>query len=95
MEKVLAIIFATLAGISTSIEAFLNGELGKSTTALVATFISLLIGTLFFFINICVTGNLNELLNVRSINPNLFLGGILGGLVIYFTVKAIPNLGVS
>ncbi len=95
MEKVLAIIFATLAGISTSIEAFLNGELGKSTTALVATFISLLIGTLFFFINICVTGNLNELLNVRSINPKLFLGGILGGLVIYFTVKDIPNLGVS
>ncbi|WP_317911010.1 DMT family transporter, partial [Clostridioides difficile] len=25
----------------------------------------------------------------------LLLGGIFGGLIIYFTVKAIPNLGVS
>ena len=95
MENILAIIFATLAGISTSIEAFVNGELGKNTTALVATFISLLSGTIFFFINICISGNLNELSSFKNINPKLLLGGVLGGLVIYFTVKAIPNLGVS
>lgn len=95
MENILAIIFATLAGVSTTLEAFINGELGKNTTALVATFISLLVGTIFFLINICVSGNLNELLSFKNINPKLLLGGILGGIVIYFTVKAIPNLGVS
>jgi len=95
MENILAIIFATLAGVSTSLEAFINGELGKNTTALIATFISLLVGTIFFFISICIIGNLNQLLSLKNINPKLLLGGVLGGLVIYFTVKAIPNLGVS
>ena len=57
MKNIFAIIFATLAGVSTSLEAFINGELGKNTTALVATFISLVVGTIFFFINICLTGN--------------------------------------
>ena len=93
--NILAIIFATLAGVSTALEAFINGELGKNTTALIATFISLLVGTIFFFINICVTGNLKILSNFNDINPKLLIGGILGGLVIYFTVKAVPNLGVS
>jgi len=95
MENILAIIFATLAGVSTSLEAFINGELGKNTTALIATFISLLVGTIFFFISICIIGNLNQLLSLKNINPKLLLGGVLGGLVIYFTVKAMPNLGVS
>ena len=35
MKNIFAIIFATLAGVSTSLEAFINGELGKNTTALV------------------------------------------------------------
>ena len=30
-----------------------------------------------------------------GINPKLLFGGILGGLVIYFTTKSVPNLGVS
>ena len=93
--SIISIIFAILAGVSTALEAFINGELGKNTTALIATFISLLIGTIFFFISICVTGNLKTLYSFNNINPKLLLGGILGGLVIYFTVKAIPNLGVS
>lgn len=93
--NIISIIFASLAGVSTALEAFINGELGKNTTALIATFISLLVGTIFFFISICVTGNLKTLYSFNNINPKLLLGGILGGLVIYFTVKAIPNLGVS
>ena len=95
MKNIFAIIFATLAGVSTALEAFINGELGKNTTALVATFISLLVGTIFFFINICVTGNLKTLASFDGINPKLLFGGILGGLVIYFTTKSVPNLGVS
>ena len=95
MENIFAIIFATLVGVSTALEAFINGELGKNTTALVATFISLVVGTIFFFINICVTGNLKTLASFDGINPKLLFGGILGGLVIYFTTKSVPNLGVS
>ena len=95
MSNIGAILFAILAGSSTALEAFINGELGKNTTALIATFISLVVGAIFFLISILVTGDLKTLTNINHINPKLLLGGILGGLVIYFTVRAIPNLGVS
>lgn len=87
--------FAVLAGLSTTLEAFFNGELEKNTTALVATFISLFVGTLFFLISILISGDFKELINVGPIKPVLLLGGIFGGLIIYCTVKAIPSLGVS
>ena len=90
-----AIIFAVLAGISTTLEAFFNGELEKNTTALAATFISLVIGSLFFLMSILVTGSFKDLLKIGNVNPILLLGGIFGGLIIYFTVRAIPTLGVS
>ena len=95
MTKLWAIIFALLAGGSTALEAFINGELGKSTTALVATFISLTVGAIFFLASIIVTGDLKCLVSINGFNYKLLLGGVFGGLIIYFTVNAIPNLGVS
>ena len=95
MSNIVAIMFAVLAGLSTTLEAFFNGELEKNTSALIATFISLVIGALFFLLSILVTGNFKDLLRIEKLNPILLLGGIFGGLIIYFTVKAIPTLGVS
>ncbi len=90
-----AIIFAVLAGISTTLEAFFNGELEKNKNALTATFISLVIGSLFFLMSILVTGSFKDLSKIGNVNPILLLGGIFGGLIVYFTVRAIPTLGVS
>lgn len=95
MSNIGAILFAILAGSSTALEAFINGELGKNTTALIATFISLLVGAIFFLISILLAGDLKTLININQLNPKLLFGGVLGGFVIYFTVRAIPNLGVS
>ncbi|MGL5752367.1 MAG: DMT family transporter [Paraclostridium sp.] len=95
MTKLIAIIFAILAGGSTAVEAFINGELGKNTSALSATFITLVVGSVFFFISMILTGDIKSLTNISNISPKLLLGGIFGGLIIYFTVKAIPGLGVS
>lgn len=95
MKSISAIIYAILAGGSTSLEAFVNGELGKTTTPLIATFISLVVGGVFFLLSIVVSGEFKSLLNLNEISPKLLFGGILGGLVIYFTVRAIPSLGVS
>lgn len=95
MSNIVAILYAILAGGSTALEAFINGELGKNTTALITTFISLLVGAVFFLISILLSGDLKELMNVGNISPKLLLGGVFGGCIIYFTVKAIPNLGVS
>ncbi|GAA0239928.1 DMT family transporter [Metaclostridioides mangenotii] len=95
MYKFASIIFALLAGGSTALEAFINGELGKNTTALVATFFSLLVGAVFFLISIVLAGDVKELVFIRDVNPKFLLGGIFGGLIIYFTIMAIPSLGVS
>lgn len=95
MARLQYIIFAILAGTSTALEAFINGELGKNTSAISATFISLLVGCVFFLISIIVTGDMKLVMSIGSINPKLLLGGVFGGLIIYFTVKAIPGLGVS
>ncbi|WP_242824066.1 DMT family transporter [[Clostridium] dakarense] len=95
MSNIVPILCAVLAGGSTALEAFVNGELGKNTTALTATFISLVVGSIFFLISILITGDLKSLGNINDINPKLLIGGVLGGLVIYFTVRAIPGLGVS
>lgn len=95
MSQLGAMLCAVLAGSSTAMEAFINGELGKNTNALVATFISLVVGAIFFLISILLTGGLKSLGDINHINPKLLFGGILGGLVIYFTVMAIPSLGVS
>ena len=95
MSNIGALLCAILAGSSTALEAFINGELGKNTTALVATFISLVVGAMFFLLSILVSGDMKTLTNINNINPKLLVGGILGGFVIYFTVKAVPSLGVT
>lgn len=95
MSNIVPILCAILAGGSTALEAFINGELGKNTTALTATFISLVVGSIFFLMSILLTGDVKSLVNINDINPKLLVGGVLGGLVIYFTVRAIPGLGVS
>ena len=95
MSQIVAILFAVLAGGSTALESFINGELGKNISPLIATFISLVVGAIFFLISIFFTGNINSLLDLSSISPKFLLGGIFGGFIIYFTTKAIPGLGLS
>lgn len=95
MSQIVAILFAVLAGGSTALESFINGELGKNTSPLIATFISLVVGAIFFLISIFLTGNTNSLLDLSSISPKFLLGGIFGGFIIYFTTKAITGLGLS
>ena len=95
MSQIVAILFAVLAGGSTALESFINGELGKNTSPLIATVISLVVGAIFFLISIFLTGNTNSLLDLSSISPKFLLGGIFGGFIIYFTTKAIPGLGLS
>ncbi|WGX74559.1 DMT family transporter [Paraclostridium bifermentans] len=93
--KLVSIIFAILAGGSTALEAFINGELGKSTSAVTATFISLVVGSVFFLINMILTGEIKTFLATEGISPKLLLGGIFGGCIIYFTVKAMDGIGLS
>ncbi|WP_261291258.1 DMT family transporter [Paraclostridium sordellii] len=95
LEKIIAILFAVLAGISTTLEAFVNGELGEQTTPIIATFLSLVVGSIFFLITMFITGDIKSIFTLDKITPKFLLGGIFGGCIIFFTVKAVAHLGLS
>ena len=84
-----------MAGICTALEAFTNGELGRHTTPTVATFFTLLTGALFFLLANIFSGNMKHIGKLIHINPIFLLSGVFGASIIYFTIKAIPQLGVS
>lgn len=89
-------IYAVLAGIFTTIEASINGKLGKLVTPSIATLHSLITGFAFFLVANQIKGNLIRYKKIVTVSPHwLLLGGIFGALIIYFATKAIPHLGVS
>lgn len=94
MIKLWVIIFVLLVGGFIVFEVFINGELGKSIIVLVVIFISLIVGVIFFLVSIIVIGDLKCLVFINGFNYKLLLGGVFGGLIIYFIVKVILNLGV-
>ena len=95
MNKIIPIIFAALAGICTALEAFTNGELGRHTTPTVATFFTLATGASFFLIAAIFSGNIKSISKLIHIHPIFLFSGIFGALIIYFTIKSIPSLGIS
>lgn len=95
MFRIISIFFAILAGATTALEALVNGELCKNTSPIIATFISLVIGSIFFLISMFLSGDIKNFLSIDSIHPKLLLGGVFGGLIIYFTIKAMDGIGLS
>jgi bacterial/archaeal transporter family-2 protein len=95
MSKIIPIIYAALAGICTALEAFTNGELGRHTTPVIATFFTLATGALFFLAAAIFSGNMKHIGKLVHIHPVFLFSGIFGALIIFFTIKAIPSLGVS
>ncbi|HWT26960.1 MAG TPA: DMT family transporter [Mobilitalea sp.] len=93
--NILAICFAILAGIFTTVETSLNAQLGKYITPGIATLHSLITGVLFMLLISLVKGNLNNYSRVVTVNPILLIGGIFGALIIYLSSMAIPELGIS
>lgn len=95
MYKIMPIIYAVLAGVCTALEAFINGELGRNTSPALATFFTLATGSLFFLLTTIFSGNFKYIGNLLHISPVFLFGGVFGALIIYFTIMAIPSLGVS
>lgn len=88
-------LLAILAGIFTTIETTINAELGKHITPSVATLHSLIVGVLFMLVFSIFGGNITNYSKITNVNPVLLLGGLFGALIIYFSSKAIPEIGIS
>ncbi len=95
MKEIFPYILAIAAGIFTTLEASLNSQLGELVSPKVATLHSLLVGSLVMFVASILSGSLNEYHKVLNIRFLLLIGGIFGALIIYFTTKAVPKLGIT
>jgi len=95
MSYISAVIFAILAGVFTTIEVTINTKLGTIITPKLATLHSLITGAIFIFIFNIIKGSIGQYKKIIYVSPQWLIGGIFGALIIYFSTKAMPLLGVT
>ncbi len=95
MNESLALIFAILAGIFTTLEAGINAKLGKIVTPKIATLHNLVTGVLVILIANILKGTIHQYRKILHVDPQLLVGGIFGTFIVYFITKAIPKLGIA
>lgn len=95
MSYTSAVIFAILAGIFTTIEVTINTKLGTIITPKLATLHSLMTGAIFIFIFNVIKGSISQYKKIIYVSPQWLIGGIFGASIIYFSIKAMPLLGVT
>ncbi|MFC3884382.1 DMT family transporter [Bacillus songklensis] len=94
MEKFILVLFVFLAGGAMSIQASVNGTLGKKIGSIEGAFVSFFIGTLALCIIMLFFGKGNIVSMFRVPKWNL-LGGLLGALYVGMSVLSVPKLGVG
>jgi bacterial/archaeal transporter family-2 protein len=92
--KWLLMIFAVIAGIATSVQAGINGGLGKRIGVMEGAFVSFLIGTIALFLFQLFFGKGN-LLQMFSVPKWQLLGGLLGAFYVFIMVLVVPKIGVA
>lgn len=83
------------AGILMSLQAGVNGALGKKTGTIEGAFISFAIGTLVLLLTVLFFGKGNSLLSVLTVPKWQLLGGFLGAVYVTVMVIAAPKIGVG
>src|SRR4051794_32482223 len=83
-----------LAGTATSIQAGVNGTLGKKVGAIEAAFISFVVGTIFLSILMFFMRKGNIMSALETPKWQL-TGGLLGAIYILIMVNAVPRIGIA
>jgi bacterial/archaeal transporter family-2 protein len=92
--KWVLMIFAVIAGMATSVQAGVNGGLGKRIGVMEGAFVSFLIGTITLFLFQLFFGKGN-LLQMFSVPKWQLLGGLLGAFYVFIMVLVVPKIGVA
>lgn len=95
MKYLLPFIYALLAGVFTTLEATINAKLARMVTPKIATLHNLVTGVLVILVANIIAGSLNQYRSVLNVSPQWLIGGILGTFIVYFGVKAVPELGIA
>ena len=92
------LIVALAAGVALATQSAINTQLAKvmSGEAVIATFISFVVGTIFlFFIALVKTDLWGNLSMIPSQPWWKLMGGVLGAVVVFTTVLLAPKLGIT
>lgn len=95
MKEYVPYLLALAVGVFTTLEVSINSKLGRIITPPLATLHSLIIGVLLFFSINMLTGTLPQYRKILQIRPVWLIGGIFGALIIYFSTKTVPKLGIT
>gem|GEM_PF-69136 len=92
------LIVALAAGVALATQSAINTQLAKAMSgeAVIATFISFAVGTIFlFFIALSKTDLWGNLSTIPSQPWWKLIGGVLGAVVVFTTVLLAPKLGIT
>ena len=92
------LIVALAAGVALATQSAINTQLAKAMSgeAVIATFISFAVGTIFlFFIALAKTDLWSNLSTIPSQPWWKLIGGVLGAVVVFTTVLLAPKLGIT
>lgn len=94
--RIAALLIAAGSGVTMALQGSLNAALGKVIGLLEATFVVHVIGLVFVSVLLFVFGLGQGSLGLFAGAPwYTYLGGILGVIIVYTVVRAIPPLGVA
>ncbi|UZJ78830.1 DMT family transporter [Fictibacillus sp. KU28468] len=94
MAKVIVLLLALFSGMGQSMQAAVNGTLGKKIGSIEGAFVSFFTGTVMLLIFMLIWGNgsLSTVWNVPKWN---LIGGVLGAIYVFIVIMAVPKIGVT
>lgn len=95
MNYIFAVAGAVLVGICVALEPTVNSGLGKVITPRLAAFHGFIVGTAVLAVVNLFAGGFKEYRLIVKTPPYLWVGGIIGVIVVYFGAKVVPVLGIA
>ncbi len=95
MNQWIPVLFAILAGVFTTVENAMNAKLAAVVTPKIATLHSLILGTVVILAANLAKGTLQQYSKIIYVHPRWLFGGVFGTFIIYFSIRAVPKLGIT
>ncbi|HEY8341441.1 MAG TPA: DMT family transporter [Calditerricola sp.] len=94
MGALLTTLLMLLAGVGLSMQAAINGTLGKKIGALEGALVNFFVGTLILLLTVLFAGH-GQLGEVLRVPKWQLLGGLIGAMYVAAMVFAVPRIGVG
>ena len=95
MERVLAVLATVAVGAIVALQPPVNSQFARSTSVLVAAFVSTAIAAAFLGLLVVAAGEIRAIGKVTSVAPLYLTGGLMGALLISVSLVTVRTLGAG